>query len=143
MTTKEIMKAVKEAFKTEVSSECAETMMGLESWLIGEDSFYESLKKKLDLLSERKEEAIQSSVTTRVELSTVELYDPDHKFLGEVNFYEFAAARADICDNSLKGYYIKHEGLTYFINENGRMKKWPVGVLEEYDEMLNRIILKM
>lgn len=79
---------------------------------------------------------------TEVTLSTVGLYDPNHKFIASVNFYQFAAARAYICDNNLEGYYIKHDGMIFPIDKNGRMEKWPTNVLEEYDEILNRILFK-
>jgi hypothetical protein len=42
----EFLKIVEETFNEEISSSCAETVLGLESWIDGKDNFITSLRKK-------------------------------------------------------------------------------------------------
>ena len=50
MTEKDILKLVKETFDEEISTSCAETVLGLESWIDGKEVFMEKLAEKLKLL---------------------------------------------------------------------------------------------
>jgi hypothetical protein len=50
MTEKDILKLVEETFCEEISTSCAETVLGLESWIDGKEEFMEKLAEKLKLL---------------------------------------------------------------------------------------------
>lgn len=50
MNEKDIIELVLETFDEEISVGCAETILGLESWIDGKDSFELSLKSKLKKL---------------------------------------------------------------------------------------------
>ncbi len=48
MTAQDILDIVKETFKEEISTSCSETVLGLESCIVGEDNFYKELQKKFE-----------------------------------------------------------------------------------------------
>lgn len=50
MTEQDILKLVEETFSEEISTSCAETVFGLESWIHGKEQFMEKLADKLKLL---------------------------------------------------------------------------------------------
>jgi hypothetical protein len=50
MTEKDILKLVEETFCEEISTSCAGTVFGLESWIDGKETFMEKLAEKLELL---------------------------------------------------------------------------------------------
>jgi hypothetical protein len=46
----DILKLVEETFGEEISTSCAETVLGLESWIEGKEAFMNKLAEKLKLL---------------------------------------------------------------------------------------------
>jgi len=50
ISEKDILKLVEETFGEEISTSCAETVLGLESWIDGKEEFMEKLAEKLKLL---------------------------------------------------------------------------------------------
>jgi len=47
-----ILKLVEDTFNEEISTSCAETSLGLESWIDGKEEFMKKLSDKLKLLFE-------------------------------------------------------------------------------------------
>lgn len=58
----------------------------------------------------------------RIEPPMVDLYNPEGKWLGTVNEYEFHEFRVQIYKNKAEGYYFQYEGVDTSIDKNGRFK---------------------
>ena len=50
MTEQDILKLIEETFGEEISTSCAETVLGLECWIDGKEAFMKKLAEKLKLL---------------------------------------------------------------------------------------------
>ncbi len=76
----------------------------------------------------------------KIEIQTVELFDPNGKSLGFVNSYEFNDVRIQIKKQQLEGYYCLFEGVKHEIQKNGRLNYWPEGLFDLFEKQLMQLI---
>lgn len=71
---------------------------------------------------------------------TVELYDPNDKFVRTINEYELLAIRVHIKKSGLSGYYIKFNQQNIRIDRNGELEEYPKGLLDTMSNYLLQLI---
>ena len=71
----------------------------------------------------------------------VEMYSPDGEFLGSTkDDIVFTDWRARIKEKGVSGYYIKINGETIPLDNNGTPKAWPEGMFEVYTFALMELL---
>lgn len=76
----------------------------------------------------------------KIELQTVECFDPKDNSLGFLNQYEFTDLRVQIKENQISGYYTMFNNWQIFIDKNGELSDWPKGFFDTYTDLLMQLI---
>lgn len=67
-------------------------------------------------------------------------YDPNGKYLGKLNEYEFNDLRIQIRTERAEGYYMRFNGEKIVINSQGKCRNWPHGFYDLQEEQLSKLM---
>ena len=76
----------------------------------------------------------------KLELETVEVFDPNGKSLGFANYFEFTDLRIQIKEQKLNGYFIVYDNNEHLILNNGKVVDYPNGLFNLIDEQLDKLL---
>ena len=71
---------------------------------------------------------------------TVELFNHQDESMGFINQYEFYDIRIQIKKEQSEGYYCIFNKEKLFIDKNGKIKIWPKGFFDLFDEQLTELL---
>ena len=76
----------------------------------------------------------------RIDIPTVDCYNPDNEHLGCLNEYEFITLRYMILKDKLEGYYIVDRSRRYNISSLGMIENHPDGVFDYIQKISSNMI---
>jgi hypothetical protein len=78
-------------------------------------------------------------IFNKIEPQTVEVWNKDG-FFARVNQYEFNDIRIQIKNNKVEEFYIFFDNQKFYINKDGRVANWPIGLFDLFADQLTELL---
>jgi len=75
----------------------------------------------------------------KIEVQTVEHFDPEGKSLGFLNDFENIDLRRQIAENKAIGYHLIFNGEKIDILPDGKITNWAVGLYDDHEILLSKL----